>query len=67
MRGDESHYVLTGRGEVPVKKQVQLLAARGYTGSYSFEWEKAWHPEIDEPEVAIADYAKVVTGYLKEK
>jgi len=50
-----------------VKKQVQLLAARGYTGSFSFEWEKVWHPDLEEPEVAIADYAKVVRGYLKEK
>jgi sugar phosphate isomerase/epimerase len=66
MRGNESHYVLTGRGEVPVKKQVQLLAATGYKGSFSFEWEKVWHPEIEEPEVAIADYAKVVSGYLKD-
>ena len=49
-----------------MKKQVQLLAARGYTGSFSFEWEKAWHPDLEEPEVAIADYAKVVSGYLKK-
>jgi sugar phosphate isomerase/epimerase len=64
--GNDVRYVLTGRGEVPVKKQVQLLAATGYKGSFSFEWEKVWHPEIEEPEVAIADYAKVVSGYLKE-
>ena len=63
--GNDVHYVLTGRGVVPVKKQVQLLAATGYSGSFSFEWEKVWHPEIEEPEVAIADYAKVVSGYLK--
>lgn len=60
----EDHYVLTGRGDVPVKRQVELLAGIGYTGYYSFEWEKAWHPEIEEPEIAIADYAKVVGQYL---
>jgi sugar phosphate isomerase/epimerase len=60
----QDNYVLTGRGDVPVKRQVELLAASGYTGYYSFEWEKAWHPEIEEPEIAIADYAKVVTQYL---
>ncbi len=65
--GNDVKYVLTGRGEVPVKRQVQLLAATGYSGSFSFEWEKVWHPEIEEPEVAIADYAKVVSGYLKDK
>jgi len=65
-QGNDVHYVLTGRGEVPVKRQVQLLAATGYKGSFSFEWEKVWHPDIDEPEVAIADYAKVVAEYLKD-
>lgn len=61
----QDHYVLTGRGEVPVKRQVELLVAAGYTGYYSFEWEKAWHPEIAEPEVAIADFARVMTQYLE--
>lgn len=65
MEGGHDHYVLTGRGEVPVKRQVELLAATGYTGYYSFEWEKAWHPDIEEPEVAIADFARVVTQYLQ--
>ena len=60
----QDNYVLTGRGDVPVKRQVELLAASGYAGYYSFEWEKAWHPEIAEPEIAIADYAKVVSHYL---
>jgi sugar phosphate isomerase/epimerase len=65
VEGGEDHYVLTGRGGVPVKRQVELLVAAGYAGYYSFEWEKAWHPEIEEPEVAIADFARVVTRYLQ--
>lgn len=63
--GDKVQYVLTGRGDVPVKRQVQLLAESGYRGYYSFEWEKAWHPDLEEPEIAIADYARVVTQYLR--
>jgi sugar phosphate isomerase/epimerase len=55
---DGRHYVLTGRGEVPVRKQVEVLAAYGYTGCYTFEWEKAWHPDLEEPEIAIADFAE---------
>jgi sugar phosphate isomerase/epimerase len=51
-------YVLTGRGEVPVRKQVEVLAASGYAGCYTFEWEKVWHPELEEPEIAIADFAE---------
>src|SRR5689334_9883960 len=64
LAGGQDNYVLTGRGDVPVKRQVELLAASGYAGYYSFEWEKAWHPEIAEPEIAIADFARVVTQYL---
>lgn len=59
-------YVLTGTGEVPVKTQVEVLARGGYKGYYSFEWEKKWHPEIEEPEVAFPHYARVMTGYLKD-
>jgi sugar phosphate isomerase/epimerase len=65
MEGGDAHYVLTGRGGVPVKRQVELLVEGGYGGYYSFEWEKAWHPEIEAPEVAIADFARVVTRYLQ--
>lgn len=64
LSGGQDNYVLTGRGDVPVKRQVELLAGISYTGYYSFEWEKAWHPEIEEPEIAIADYAKVISQYL---
>lgn len=55
---DGRRYVLTGRGDVPVRKQVELLTAMGYAGCYTFEWEKVWHPELDDPEIAIADFAE---------
>src|ERR1700745_2652657 len=38
--GDERKYVLTGRGTVPVKKQIEALQSIGYTGYLCFEWEK---------------------------
>jgi sugar phosphate isomerase/epimerase len=62
--GDGRRYVLTGKGEVPVREQVLVLARGGYEGFYSFEWEKRWHPEIEEPEIAFPHFAKVVRGYL---
>ena len=58
--GADRRYVLTGTGEVPVKEQVKVLAGGGYPGYYCFEWEKKWHPEIEEPEVAFPHYAKVM-------
>lgn len=64
--GNDVHYVLTGRGDVPVKRQIQVLAETGYQGYFSFEWEKVWHPDLEEPEIAFPDFARVVTQYLKD-
>jgi sugar phosphate isomerase/epimerase len=63
--GAGRRYVLTGTGDVPVRRQVEALAQSGYRGLYSFEWEKRWHPEIEEPEIAIAQFATVASGYLR--
>lgn len=62
--GKGRRYVLTGRGDVPVRRQVQALRKAGYAGLYCFEWEKVWHPELEAPEIAIADYARVMGDYL---
>ena len=64
--GKGRKYVLTGTGEVPVERQVMALRDIGYKGYYCFEWEKVWHPDLQEPEVAFPDYARVVGSYLKE-
>jgi len=57
-------YVLTGTGKIPVKETVRMLARNGYKGTYCFEWEKRWHAEIEDPEVAFPHYAKVLREYL---
>ena len=64
--GTDRRYVLTGSGDVPVKSQVQVLASAGYKGYYCFEWEKKWHPEIEEPEVAFPHFARTMTQYLED-
>ena len=58
--GEDRHYVLTGRGNVPVTRQIKALQGIGYKGYYCFEWEKVWHPDLLDPEIAISDYARVV-------
>jgi len=62
----ERRYVLTGSGEVPVQRQVEALARAGYRGYYSFEWEKRWQPEIEEPEIALAQFATVMRQYARD-
>src|SRR5437667_8741691 len=64
--GKDRRYVLTGTGEVPVRRQIEALAHSGYRGFYNFEWEKRWHPDIEEPEVAFAQFATVVGEYLRQ-
>jgi sugar phosphate isomerase/epimerase len=64
--GNDHRYVLTGTGVVPVREQVRVLATGGYKGFYCYEWEKKWHPEIEEPEVAFPHYVKVMTDYLAQ-
>jgi sugar phosphate isomerase/epimerase len=59
-------YVLTGAGEVPVRRQVEALVRAQYKGFYSFEWEKRWHPEIEAPEIAIPDFASVAGAWLRK-
>lgn len=58
--GEDRKYVLTGQGNVPIDRQIKSLQSIGYKGFYCFEWEKVWHPDLADPEIAIADYARVV-------
>src|SRR5581483_4603303 len=36
--GEERKYVLTGRGTVPIERQIKALQGIGYKGFYCFEW-----------------------------
>lgn len=65
--GEDRHYVLTGRGNLPIKRQIKALQSIGYKGYYCFEWEKVWHPDLEDPEIAIADYARVVGECLGDR
>lgn len=62
--GDDRKYVLTGRGSVPIERQIEALRSIGYRGYFCFEWEKVWHPDLADPEIAIPDYAQVVSEYF---
>jgi sugar phosphate isomerase/epimerase len=49
--------VLAGHGAVSFNEAIDALHGLAYQGYISFEWEKYWHPEIEEPEVAFEDFA----------
>lgn len=56
-------YTLLGEGNSPVKEALHALKTGGYAGYYSFEWEKLWHPEIQEPEIALPHFANNFTKF----
>jgi sugar phosphate isomerase/epimerase len=60
-------FVLTGRGDVPIQRQIAALRRINYQGFYCFEWEKVWHPDLTDPEIAVGDYSRVVSGYFGEQ
>jgi sugar phosphate isomerase/epimerase len=64
LKDGKIEYVLLGKGDVPAFEAIDLLAADGYTGYYSFEWEKLWHPEILEPEIALADFPDAIKKHF---
>jgi sugar phosphate isomerase/epimerase len=64
--GGDWELVLLGEGEVPVKAMLGLLAADGYQGWISVEWEKRWHPEIAEPQIALPQHLRVLAEWTEE-
>jgi sugar phosphate isomerase/epimerase len=61
----EWRLVLLGAGEVPVSEMLRLLTAGGYPHWISVEWEKRWHPEIEDPEVALPQHLDLLTAWLE--
>ncbi len=62
---DKLQYVFIGEGDVPIFDAINILEKDDYKGYYSFEWEKLWHPEIPEPELALADYARAMKKHFR--
>jgi sugar phosphate isomerase/epimerase len=58
--------VLLGKGELPCQATIKLLYDKGYRGYLSAEWEKKWHPEIEEPEVAMPQHAQIMRQWVAQ-
>lgn len=63
-RGDDWQLVPLGDGEVPARESVDTLRAVGYDGWLTVEWEKRWHPELAEPEVALPQELETLRRWL---
>ncbi len=58
--------VLLGEGDVPVPDVLALLQREGYDGWLSVEWEKKWHPELAEPEIALPQHAQQMRAWFAQ-
>lgn len=66
-REDDWQLVPLGEGEVPVRESLDTLRAAGYDGWITVEWEKRWHPELAEPEVALPRELATLRSWLEAR
>lgn len=55
---------MIGKGDLSIGRMIELLESAGYDGWLSLEWEKAWHPELEEPEIVLDVYMNHVRKYI---
>ena len=61
---DGFDFALTGEGTVPIPAIIDVLKKNEYAGYVDFEWEKAWHPEIEDGAIAVPQFARYMAGAL---
>jgi fatty-acyl-CoA synthase len=49
-----------------VREILEALRRFGYGGYVTVEWEKKWHPELAEPEVALPQHIAWLRQTLQE-
>jgi fatty-acyl-CoA synthase len=62
--GDDWELVPLGDGDVPVRESFDVLRAHGYDGWLTVEWEKRWHPELAEPELALPRESRALRALI---
>jgi sugar phosphate isomerase/epimerase len=58
-------YVPLGQGDLPLTHAMQILHGVRYDGTLTFEWEKHWHPAIEDAEIAFPAYVQTMQKELK--
>lgn len=57
---------LMGEGDLPHRQIYDVLKQGGYHGYLSFEWEKRWHPELPDPEIAFPQYIEYMKRLMEK-
>ena len=60
LRDCDKALVLPGEGDIPLREIVRAMEKDGYTGYFSLEWEKHWHPELPPIEEALASFTALL-------
>jgi len=55
---------LMGEGDLPHEQIYSLLEKGGYDGFLSLEWEKRWHPDLPDPEIAFPQYVEYMNKLM---
>ena len=66
LAGDDVLIKLPGEGTINIEPILTCLQLDGYQGYYSFEWEKRWHRNIPEPEVAFPHYIRFMKKWMRK-
>lgn len=61
---DGFRITLPGEGDIAIGDIMKQLIKDGYDGFFSFEWEKRWHRDLPEPEVAFPRYMQCIQGLV---
>lgn len=59
--------VLMGEGDFPSARLLSILSGHGYQRFISFEWEKRWHPDIPDPDIALPHFAQWVRKTRRQR
>ena len=51
---------LIGQGDIPILPIINRVLQDGYDGYFSLEWEKKWHPELPDIEVALHSFLSLL-------
>lgn len=62
--GENVEICMVGNGDIPIGDVISLLKDNGYNGWLSFEWEKKWHPDIEEPDIALPHFIEYIKKFL---
>ena len=53
---------LPGEGDIPLASIMHRLLLDGYDGFFSLEWERFWHPELEDISVALRKAREIIGG-----